>query len=771
MEKRGKIKISLILTALLISILLIIFVLADVTGINLTNSNASDKNLAVDNVDVESLNIKSLDMDKPVKIGDNAQGFYDENKIVKRTPTTDIYEISSGLFEMHSYSKPVNMKNLNGEYKPYEKITSFSYDGDSLILKWNNKLVKFNLYTKNKEDIKEKFKDKGVDKKNELNFKTHIEKRKGSYYFDHTLDKEKQPKKVGYDIETENVECIAKDYFLICDEQIIDFSDAVNKQNLGIDIKADNIEISGEDLSYIDPSVSLFYADDTGMIGYAKFDSPSTYTEEYSDIIISCFGSCSDWVSRGLAFFEVNSTKGEIVVDSADIILDMEYGNIGLDNQFIYDVDEVGWSSASDSAKFNDLGSGNDYSEDITWGQSTGEHIIELNLQAKSDIENSIAENRYFGVGFKNSDEAEDSSYIKINISREDYMMLNMTFHSSAPPITTATGNFSDNNEEYMVGSMGNRSVDITLECNSCQNTTYCTDTDNSCNPTSLYSNPVTISTDGFSYIKFRSTASDGNQEEIKSENIHLELNQPLPSPIVWPECNPADSCCDINGYLKSNGHVCRSAHDISCDTASTCGGSAVEDRCDGVSPECPDSDDPITYNEACDDIVCSSQSCSDYTFQPERTCSVGICQTNDAYDCPDNLNCLDANECKKKASSDSDCKTDYNYDENQEVCWLDEGNYEYDRIYNKNGNLISIFNNKSGLGLRYYYNDFNQLANVTDELGFIVLAEYFYDHLGNRIKTVEYIGKGNLTTYYFNNFIRVENSVNGDDEFYTQII
>ena len=343
-----------------------------------------------------------------------------------------------------------------------------------------------------------------------------------------------------------------------------------------------------------------------------------------------------------------------------------------------------------------------------------------------------------------------DSNYILYS-DNTDYLPLTIP-----KPITTIIGNFSDNGESYSFGSVGNGSIDITLECanNSnkiCDATTYCIDTTNSCTPPIIYSSPITITSTN--YFRYRSNDTLGDQETIKSRYIMIDTNA-LSPPIKWPECNPTDSCCDIDGYLRENGSVCRSAHDISCDAASTCSGSAVEDRCDGISSECPNSNDPITYNEACNDVVCSSQSCSGYIFQPEKTCSTGTCQINNAYDCPNNLDCLDGSSCKNEAGSSSDCKTSYSYNDKYNVCWLNETNKTaYGMIYDDNGNLIS------GFGLNHSYNNFNQLVNIVDSSSGTLIAEYFYDYEGTRIKSIIYQGAENITVYYFENFIQIVNS------------
>lgn len=80
----------------------------------------------------------------------------------------------------------------------------------------------------------------------------------------------------------------------------------------------------------------------------------------------------------------------------------------------------------------------------------------------------------------------------------------------------------------------------------------------------------------------------------------------------------------------------------------------------------------------------------------------------------------------------------------------------EYNLEYDENGNLIK------GINHYYEYNDFNQLERVKENNATgRIIAEYFYDHKGGRIKKIEYAEDGsNTTTYYIDkNFVRVVNS------------
>lgn len=321
------------------------------------------------------------------------------------------------------------------------------------------------------------------------------------------------------------------------------------------------------------------------------------------------------------------------------------------------------------------------------------------------------------------------------------------------PPPTNISGNFTNNGEIYFIGSVANRSVNLSLICSLdiCSETLYCIDTADSCTPNSTYYSQIQISSTN--YVRFKSNYVSGFEENVTSEYIPVSIVA-LPPSTTWSQCNPADPCCDINGYLRSSGYVCRSAHDAVCDNSGSCSGHAYEDRCDGTSSICPDNHYEINYSKICDDLVCVAQSCSGFTLQPERTCGSGICQINNPFDCPNNLNCLNSISCKKEASSSSDCKTDYSYSSQYKVCLPDNENETlYGMVYDNNGNLIS------GFGLNSSYNGFNQLINVTDSVTGNLIAKYFYGSDGNRVKSIVYSGEENTTTYYFNNFVQIINS------------
>ena len=101
----------------------------------------------------------------------------------------------------------------------------------------------------------------------------------------------------------------------------------------------------------------------------------------------------------------------------------------------------------------------------------------------------------------------------------------------TTPPTTTATA-VKDDGSSYTFGTWTSSSyVNVTLSCSDsgagCNTTLYCTDTDNTCTPNITYSSPVHITTEGTSYIRFRSNDTVGNLETTKSETIKISTTPP----------------------------------------------------------------------------------------------------------------------------------------------------------------------------------------------------------------------------------------------------
>ncbi|MEM0230981.1 MAG: LamG domain-containing protein, partial [Candidatus Woesearchaeota archaeon] len=75
--------------------------------------------------------------------------------------------------------------------------------------------------------------------------------------------------------------------------------------------------------------------------------------------------------------------------------------------------------------------------------------------------------------------------------------------------------------------------VNVTLNCTdsgggTCALTQYCTDTTNTCTPTTTYTAPVQINTEGISYIRYNSTDNAGNTETTQSKTIKIDTTPPI---------------------------------------------------------------------------------------------------------------------------------------------------------------------------------------------------------------------------------------------------
>ena len=308
--------------------------------------------------------------------------------------------------------------------------------------------------------------------------------------------------------------------------------------------------------SLISASTSVVFYGNNSEIGYIKNNTGIYTVSDNSDILIGCNGVCSSWISRGFSFFDLSSLPDNINIESVYLSLDVNFSNASTINQIIYDVNSSNWITANNLSKFYDISTGNNYSINITWGQNSGIKYFLLNNQSIIDINYSINEGLKFAIGLKN--DIETNNYNFINITKNS-VVLNISY--SYLPNTNVSAVFANDGQKYRIGSIGNRSINISLSCMDCETTLYCIDSNGSCFPNSVYSGTFNFSSYGYYFLRFRSNNSQGILENIKSEIIYLDSNAPQQSPIVWPQCNPANPCCDQNGYFRSSGSVCRNAY------------------------------------------------------------------------------------------------------------------------------------------------------------------------------------------------------------------
>ncbi len=116
----------------------------------------------------------------------------------------------------------------------------------------------------------------------------------------------------------------------------------------------------------------------------------------------------------------------------------------------------------------------------------------------------------------------------EINLTESRTITLNLT---DKAPTTIATAKTADG-ENYTFGTWTNSTyVNATLNCTdygeNCNVTLYCNDTNNTCNPNLTYSTPVQISTEGTTYLRFRSNDTEGHTEKNKNKTIKIDRSPP----------------------------------------------------------------------------------------------------------------------------------------------------------------------------------------------------------------------------------------------------
>ncbi|MEN9626326.1 MAG: hypothetical protein RL557_654 [archaeon] len=454
------------------------------------------------------------------------------------------------------YPKPVNIKNLEGKYEPYEIVTDFIFDEDNLILSWNDKSVTLEVYTKNSQGKKEKIKDKVKTEKDELDLKTDIQKGKGYIYYNHTLNKNKQPSKIGYDLITENVNCKIDGYKLICDEQVINFEEAVFTQNLSLELKNNYIEFSGDDLSYIDPSITLTVENASGDWGQVEYRNVlNNYNYDDNDLTrIGAEDNVNDDLIRGWVIFDVDIIDDTANINDADLYLHVESSGINtagcsdsdIDLRF-YEMDAEDFDETPDTED-EELWMWNNISADTFYGaissldSSDQGSTISKDLGPNGEIEvesliDGVPEDEFMvGIKVEPSDEVAATN---CNIDIEDtpadinlpYLVITYTIPDIFSPSTTASATSPPGGASYVFGNITNESVQLTLCCSDSGSgcklgyPKYCLDITNTCSPLTNYSSLINISTGGVSYIRYQSYDIFNNSESIQSKTIKINKN------------------------------------------------------------------------------------------------------------------------------------------------------------------------------------------------------------------------------------------------------
>ncbi len=116
----------------------------------------------------------------------------------------------------------------------------------------------------------------------------------------------------------------------------------------------------------ISASTNVLVYGNYSEIGFIKNNSGSYSINNNSDILIGCVQNCTLFTSRGFSFFDLSSLPDELTLESVYLILNVNYTNASSLNQIIYDVNVSNWTSANNYTKYFDIGSGNNYSSNIT---------------------------------------------------------------------------------------------------------------------------------------------------------------------------------------------------------------------------------------------------------------------------------------------------------------------------------------------------------------------------------------------------------------------
>lgn len=440
--------------------------------------------------------------------------------LINRTSNSNIYNIGNNTFMAEIYQNPINMLDLNGEYEPYEEVTSFISDDSKMILQWNNKSVTFNFYSKDEKNNKIKFKDKTLDEKNKLKFKTSIKKNRGSFYFNHTLDKNHQPEKIGYDIETENVNCFVENLALICDEQKIDFADAYFKQGLNVTIKNNFIEISGDDLGYIDPTITL-----TGNLGNSitieedcsrDFSTADTYE-------IGADNTFDGDYHRSALWYSTSSIPDSVIISDVDFKYYIYYiDETNCDdtvqmNVYRMDWDDYDYTPDDDAERalvYDGIVADIRYAGDEALGdaQQGTLRTLDLGSTANTKLFSLLVSNENFVVGlsghsgFSACDDEE--CYLEWYIAESPFIIpyIVVTYHAPAST-TTHSATSPPGGASYESGTWTTETIQHYIACDvECEYVQYCTDTSNTCTPGGNYgtSEYINVSTVATSYFRWR---------------------------------------------------------------------------------------------------------------------------------------------------------------------------------------------------------------------------------------------------------------------------
>ncbi len=182
---------------------------------------------------------------------------------------------------------------------------------------------------------------------------------------------------------------------------------------------------------------------------------------------------------------------------------------------------------------------------------------ISANVTVSDTNLDTLTLSLYNSTGLYQENKTSDNIYINYTTLPDDNYYLNATVNDTAGnenktetrditldttnPTTTPSAVKEDGTSYTFDTWTSSSYVNVTLNCSDsglgCDITHYCNDTANNCTPNLTYSTPVQISTEGTSYIRFRSNDTLGNLEATKNETI--KIKSPMKITLLNSSGNP----------------------------------------------------------------------------------------------------------------------------------------------------------------------------------------------------------------------------------------
>lgn len=258
----------------------------------------------------------------------------------------DRVEVENGKFNQVIYSNDVNLKNGSGVYKPISDVVTLKSQNDAITISWNGKIINMSSYIKVPPGQQKKADKQG------LGMTSNKAVEKGKLSWEHRFTNISVGHKFGYDITYDGVSCSQQGNRYYCDELIIDFGKWAEK-NLTLAMGLNNIEVSGNDLSDLDPTVIV---NGTNQIEDTYIWSGQPNWNEGGD---TTFPSVTS--QRGMLNANVTSISSGSIITYAMLYLYTDTGNGGITKVYMIN---HSWNEG------NSLGATNDASiNGTTWNE------------------------------------------------------------------------------------------------------------------------------------------------------------------------------------------------------------------------------------------------------------------------------------------------------------------------------------------------------------------------------------------------------------------